>query len=134
MLPNLHLFDGVSIPSYGLMLFISFVVGILMLQGRLQKRHLLPDTFKYNWAWLLTDIGIVAIVLAAGIWAIFFASSTWEFLKNRPGMFQWAFRLAALVVAGYLAYGGIAHTRTYVRKRQIESVEFITYLALWILF
>ena len=134
MLPSLHLFDGVSLPSYGLMLFISFVVGIVLFQRRLLKRGLLRGVFRYNWAWLLTDIGIVVIVLAAGIWAVFFAAGQWTFLKERSVTFGWAFRLVAAIVAVYLAYGGIAHIRTYVRKREIESVEFITYLALWILF
>jgi phosphatidylglycerol:prolipoprotein diacylglycerol transferase len=134
MLPSLHLFDGISIPSYGLMLFIAFVVGITLLQQRIRKRRLLPDVFKYNRAWLLTDLGIVAVVLASLIWAVFFASTTWAVLRDRPAGYHWAFRLAALIVGGYLAYSGIAHIRLHIRKKEIESVEFITYLALWILF
>jgi phosphatidylglycerol:prolipoprotein diacylglycerol transferase len=134
MLPELRLFGGLTIPSYGLMLFVSFVVGIVLFERRMRRRRVLPGKLSYNWAWIATDVAISAIVLAAGIWAIGFAPGQWAALRERPAAFHWLFRLLVLVIAGYLEYGGIRHLRAHVRAREIEGGEFITYLALWVLF
>ena len=134
MLPSLRLFDGVAIPSYGLMLFVAFVVGIVLFDRRVRARGLLPATFRYSWAWRLTDIGLALIILAAGVWTAFFAPSQWQFLRSRPPAFQFAFRILALALAGYLEYGSIQHIIAQSRRRNVDGVEFTTYLALWVLF
>ena len=134
MMPSLHLFGGIALPSYGLMLFISFVVGIFLFDYRLRRRKLLPDVLNYSRAWWGTDIFVSLVILAAGIWAAFYAPNQLGWLTRSPPAFKLTFRVAALICAGYLIYGSIGHILAYRRKRQIESVQFTTYLALWVLF
>jgi phosphatidylglycerol:prolipoprotein diacylglycerol transferase len=134
MLPSLRLFGGVAIPSYGLMLFISFMVGIVLFDRRVRRQGVLPATLRYSTAWLLTDVGLALVVLAAGIWAGFLAPSQWQFLKDRPASFVLVFRIAALGLMVYLEYGSIRHILAQQKRREVDGAEFTTYLALWVLF
>jgi phosphatidylglycerol:prolipoprotein diacylglycerol transferase len=134
MLPSLHLFDRVALPSYGLMLFISFLFGIVLFQRRVTRRRLLPATLRYNWAWLLTDVALALIMLGAAIWAVFFAAQQWPFLKERPATVIWLFRLLAFALGAYSIYGSIQHIQLHGKSKEIESAEFVHFLAIWVLF
>ena len=46
MMPSLRLFGNVALPGYGTMLFISFVVGVILLDHRVRARALLPAELK----------------------------------------------------------------------------------------
>jgi phosphatidylglycerol:prolipoprotein diacylglycerol transferase len=134
MRPSLHLFDGVSLPGYGTMLFIAFVFGIILFDRRLRKRSLLAATMKYNWAWWGTDVFISLIVLLIAVWAVFFSPKQWQWLTHAAPAVRVAFRIVAAIFAGYLIYGSIEHIVIYRRKKAIEGEQFTTYIALWILF
>lgn len=134
MLPKIPLFAGIAIPSYGLMLFISFLVGIILFDRRMKSRGMLPPALNYGRAWLATDVLINLVVIVAAVWLVVLAPSQWTFVRDRPVFFQWLFRLVVAGVAGYLVYGGIAHIRDCARARTIPGNEFTTYLAMWILF
>jgi phosphatidylglycerol:prolipoprotein diacylglycerol transferase len=134
MMPSLRLFDGVALPGYGTMLFISFVVGIILLDRRLRARALLPATLNYNAAWWGTDIFISLVVLLIGVWAVFFSPTQWAWLTRAAPAFRLVFRIGAAALAAYLIYGSIDHILVYRRKKLIEREQFTTYLSLWILF
>jgi phosphatidylglycerol:prolipoprotein diacylglycerol transferase len=116
------------------MLFIAFVVGIVLFDRRLRKRSLLAATMKYNWAWLGTDVFICLVVFLIAVWAVFFSPTQWQWLTHAAPAFRTAFRIVAIVFAGYLIYGSIDHINIYRRKKEIEGVQFTTYIAIWILF
>jgi len=134
MMPSLRLFDGVALPGYGTMLFISFVVGIILLDRRLRARALLPATLNYGAAWWGTDIFISLVVLLIGIWAVIFSPTQWAWLTRAAPAFRSTFRIGAAALAAYLIYGSIDHILVYRRKKLIEREQFTTYLSLWILF
>jgi len=134
MMPSLRLFGNFALPGYGTMLFISFVVGVILLDRRLRARRILPAELKYNWAWLGTDIFISLIVLLIGVWAVFFSPRQWDWLARATTGFRLVFRIGAAALAGYLIYGSIDHIIIYRRRKNIESDQFTTYLTLWILF
>jgi len=134
MMPSLHLFGRVALPGYGLMLFISFVVGIFLFDRRLHKRALIPAALKYDWAWWGTDAFITLVVLVIGIWAVFFSPQQWAWLTRVTPALRLVFRIGAAALAAYLIYGSIEHIVIYRRKKEIEGIQFTTYIALWILF
>jgi phosphatidylglycerol---prolipoprotein diacylglyceryl transferase len=133
MLPSLRIANGIAIPSYGLMLFVSFVVGIILFDRRLRARHIVPATLRYGTFWLATDILMALILLGAAIWGIVFAPQQVAFLKTKPAAFLWLFRVIVLAIAVYLEYGSIRHMVLHVRSRSIEGIEFTTYIAMWVL-
>jgi phosphatidylglycerol:prolipoprotein diacylglycerol transferase len=134
MLPTLKIANGIAVPSYGLMLFISFAVGIILFDRRLRTRSIVPPKLRYTRFWLATDVMMALILLVAAIWGIFFAPHQVAFLKVRPPAVHWVFRLVVLVIAVYLEYGSVRHITGHVRSREIEGLEFTTYLAMWVLF
>jgi phosphatidylglycerol---prolipoprotein diacylglyceryl transferase len=134
MLPSLRLFGNFALPGYGTMLFISFVVGVVLLDRRLRARAMLPAELKYNWAWQGTDIFISVIVLLIGVWAVLFSPLQWAWLSRATTGFRLVFRIGAAALAIYLIYGSIDHIIVYRRRKNIESNQFTTYLTLWILF
>jgi phosphatidylglycerol:prolipoprotein diacylglycerol transferase len=134
MLPNLKLLPGISLPSYGLMLFISFVVGIYLFHRRVNRQGLLPQKFRYTWFWAASDVLIALVVLGAGLWAILLAPEQWALIRQRPEPIRWLFRLIALALTIYLEYGSVQHIRRQLRAREIAGNEFTTYLAIWVLF
>jgi len=134
MMPSLRLFGNVALPGYGTMLFLSFVVGVILLDRRLRAHAMLPVELKYNRAWQGTDIFISLVVLLIGVWAIFFSQQQWAWLTRAAPAFRLVFRIAAAALAIYLIYGSIDHIIVYRRRKSIESNQFTTYLTLWILF
>ncbi|MEO0107828.1 MAG: prolipoprotein diacylglyceryl transferase family protein, partial [candidate division WOR-3 bacterium] len=133
MCPSLRLLPGLAIPSYGLMLFISFVLGTILFDRRARSRGVIPGQLRYTWIWAATDVVMSLIIIGAGIWAILLGPRQVGFLRDRPAAFVAAFRLLVLALVVYLVYGSLVHLIHHLRSKTIEGAEFTTYLALWVL-
>lgn len=113
MHPILFKWGPITVYSYGFMLAIAFLVGILIARSEARRKRINPD--------LTFDLAILAAVGGIVGARLFYVVGHWElFLRNWKAIF--AFQEGGLVFYGGLAGGAIA-ILVYLSKKKLSIAE-----------
>ncbi|MDP3013880.1 MAG: prolipoprotein diacylglyceryl transferase, partial [Candidatus Subteraquimicrobiales bacterium] len=113
MHPILFKWGPITVYSYGFMLAIAFLVGILIARSEARRKRINPD--------LTFDLAILAAVGGIVGARLFYVIGHWElFLRNWKAIF--AFQEGGLVFYGGLAGGAIA-ILVYISKKKLSIAE-----------
>jgi phosphatidylglycerol:prolipoprotein diacylglycerol transferase len=120
MHPEIIKIGPVVVRAYGVMLFISFVVGMLYVRSKARSKNIDPD-FTIN----LSFLAIVAGVLGARLFYVFYHWS--EFSGNLLDIINPFSSSGTIGIAGLNLYGGLIFAIgagiLYIRKRKQPFLE-----------
>jgi len=122
MFPVLLRVGGIQIYSYGLMLFISFLVGIWLVERRAKRFGVEPKTITDLALWIL-----LAVVVGS---RLFYVGFHWdEFKDDLVGIFAfWRGGLAGLMFYGGFL-GAIIAGLIFVRVRKVPLIKMLDAIA-----